>query len=378
MTLRKTHLGSALLVALAASQLGATDCGQITSDPGFDLWCGESLCAWTLERGAVQRVATWNEGDPGVELVGPDSAIQQLTPVTSFDGTCIEFDLIADVDASSQVYLNVDVDDDGVLEQMEQIPTSNWKPLSYAILVQAPYSGIRFELAKRGTGHAVLAQIRAHLADDNLCLGLAPLVTGPQVDGEPCNTGADCASSLCTTSPFVVPFTPGFFGGPGICESCDGDASCGSGEVCGATAGASPVRAVPTACVAKGSAPLAAQCVSGPECASGICAAGFCSTCDSGSAGCANGEVCHRAWELGGIGYGPTECDPGAGERAPGEACITDADCRSATCTGVPRGACTDGRECASDADCPFGTDDVTALHHGDCATVGVQGGTCQ
>ena len=45
--MRKSSL---LFIVLAASQMGATDCGQVLRDPGFDLWCGEDLCAWKLER----------------------------------------------------------------------------------------------------------------------------------------------------------------------------------------------------------------------------------------------------------------------------------------------------------------------------------------
>ena len=42
---------SILFVCAAASQLGATNCGEVLRDPGFDLWCGGDLCAWKVERG---------------------------------------------------------------------------------------------------------------------------------------------------------------------------------------------------------------------------------------------------------------------------------------------------------------------------------------
>src|SRR3954453_22127790 len=98
-----------LMMTLAiASQVGAGECGNgILRDPGFDLWCGDSLCAWKLERGDVKRVATWHEGDAGVELVGEDVAIEQLSPVNSGDDTCIRFDLVANIDDNAEVYLNV-------------------------------------------------------------------------------------------------------------------------------------------------------------------------------------------------------------------------------------------------------------------------------
>src|SRR5690348_1574155 len=117
-----------LIVILgAATQLGNTDCGQVLRDSGFDLWCGDSLCAWKVERGDIQRISTWNKGDPGVELVGNDVAIEQLAPVDSGDGTCLAFDLVANVDPSADVELNVDVFGDGTVEHTERIPAASWK-----------------------------------------------------------------------------------------------------------------------------------------------------------------------------------------------------------------------------------------------------------
>src|SRR5690349_20867075 len=110
-------ISTAAIAAAAAGQLGATDCGGgITRDPGFDLWCGDALCAWKLERGAILRVPTWHEADAGVELVAPGTAIEQFTPVNSGDGTCIRFDLISDVAEDAQAELAVDVYGDGAVE----------------------------------------------------------------------------------------------------------------------------------------------------------------------------------------------------------------------------------------------------------------------
>src|SRR4249919_3236940 len=176
---------SFLFLLVVASQMGATKCGQVLRDPGFDLWCGDELCAWKLERGDVKRVATWNDGDAGVELVGGDVAIEQLTPVNSGDGTCIRFDLVANVAENAEVYLNVDVEGDGTLEMHERIPTSHWQPLSYNFAVVAPFDGIRFEITKKGAGEAVLANIGAETAQDQ-CLDLTPLDPGPRRAGSLC------------------------------------------------------------------------------------------------------------------------------------------------------------------------------------------------
>ena len=114
-----------LVIAVAASQCGATDCGEVVRDPGFDLWCGDQLCSWKIARGDVRQVPTWHEGDDGAELVGADTAIYQLTPVTSADGACIEFELIADVDPGVDLRFQADVFGDGTIEIDDPIPSAD-------------------------------------------------------------------------------------------------------------------------------------------------------------------------------------------------------------------------------------------------------------
>jgi hypothetical protein len=349
-----------VVLLLALSQVGATECGEVIDDPGFDLWCGESLCSWKLVRGGAERAATWHSADSGVALVGPDSAIQQLAPVTSDDGVCIRFDLVANVDEASEVSLLIDVYGDGTVERTERIGTSNWKPVSYRLLFAAPFEGIRFELAKRGNGNAVLAQIQAALADD--CSGLTPIAGTPAPVGARCDDNADCASSLCV----------GF-----ACAACDPDgAACPTGNVCGVGDALGPNLAVPLACVATDSRVLGEQCVSGAECASAICAKvgdyGVCSACDAATS-C--GGDCNPAWRIGEIfpRPGPFVCRPGERAGATGAACGTDADCQSNDCSGPEAKQCNDGRPCNTREDCPTQGD----LTPGECTTFGALGGSC-
>lgn len=169
---------SVFLICIASTQLGATDCGQVLEDPGFDLWCGEELCSWELARGEVRRAPTWHSADAGVELVGSDAAIWQRSPVESADGDCIHFELVANVGDDVEALLSVDVFGDGTIERSERLPASKWKPLSYNLRIKPPYDGIRFELSKRGDGIAVLGRIHAELAPGG-CAGL------PEIDGGP-------------------------------------------------------------------------------------------------------------------------------------------------------------------------------------------------
>jgi len=352
-----------LVVLLACSQIGATDCGNAVRDPGFDLWCGANLCAWKLERGDVAKVATWNEGDPGVELVGDDVAIEQLSPVDSYDGACLEFDLIADVETTAQVDLNIDVDGDGTVEHTERVPTSNWKPISFLLPIDGSYSGVRFELAKQGSGRAVLANIGAKIVDH--CDGLDPIVPAPAPDGAACDDASDCRSGICGAGTLFA----------NRCVGCTGATSCGSGMTCGIGEPLSPVYSIPLECAPTGK-PLGDNCYFDAECASGICTTGACSTCRQDNTGCAAGETCGAAWFA---SHTPYLCNPGSHTRAAGAPCATDDDCASALCAGDARMQCSDGRACASAANCPFGgpgTDN--GLQNGPCDTVGVQGGSCQ
>lgn len=372
---------SVVVLAAAASQVGATNCGQITKDPGFDLWCGDALCAWTVERGSAVRVATWNEGDPGVGLLGEDSAIAQLTPVTSSDGTCIEFDLIANIDDNAQVKLNVDVGADGTVDLSEVIPSANWKPLSFIIALQAPYAGVRFELAKQGAGNAVLAQINAKIADAGACAGIDPVVASPQANGEPCSGSAGCASGHCGSTALPTPYETGLFGLGGVCIGCGDGVACGSGAVCGVGPDQLPTRGLPQECVAAASEPLGGPCASDAECATGICfqaaagSLGACSTCDRDHM-CGSGEACGAGWAQGTPLLRPFVCSPGGNRRQPGEACAAAEDCASHVCDGAVRSECTDGRTCVTADDCPSVSDDK-GLHGGPCTAAGIQGGTC-
>jgi hypothetical protein len=381
--MRKASSPSALLIVAVASQLGATDCGTVIRDSAFDLWCGEELCAWKVTRGEIKRVSTWNEGDSGVELVGADVAIQQLSPVNNVDGTCLKFTLVANVDDKSEVFLDIDIEGDGTVERSERIPTSNWKPLSYNIAVAAPYDGVRFEITKRGTGKAQLANIGAKTVTDE-CDGLEPLDPGPRKDGAMCDQDghAQCASGLCIVSP--TPIASGVIL-TWVCGGCDPKASaCGTGNVCGVGEPFSPLLSTPTACVPTASKQLGEQCLSDGECDTGLCwrgalaPLGVCSTCRLDS-NCSGGQLCSPSWDVESTAFtGPFLCGANQMLVASGGPCATDDDCASGHCDGAVRAQCSDGRTCSSPADCPFGTGDADPLQNGACDTVGVQGGTCQ
>jgi len=355
---------SLLVLGLAATQLGATECGQVLRDPGFDLWCGDHLCSWKVVRGDIARAPTWHSSDAGVELVGEDAAISQLAPVDSGDGTCIHFELVANVDDDVEAFLALDIYGDGSIDRRERLPASKWKPLSYNLSIKAPFDGIRFELSKQGAGRAVLGRIHAETARAEDCAGLPPIDGGPAPLGGSCVENADCGSGMCRLVPSPSPFGVAF-----RCVGCEpppGAPTCGAGLVCGLGEPRSPVRDVPYECVPAGGDELGELCLTNAECGSQVCNGYICSTCMND---CSGAELCGPAWPR-----GPSVCSPGEHRRASGEPCATDADCRSGTCNGAQRRTCEDGRPCGNPGDCPV----TEGLAPGACTTVGVTGGSCQ
>jgi hypothetical protein len=362
--MRIPMLTTALILA-ASSQMGATGGGcepPIIRDPGFDLWCGESLCTWKLVAGSIEKAPTWHSEDAGVAFIGSESSIEQTSPVDSGDGRCIKFDLVANVDDKAEMRLQADVYADGSIDLDERIPTSSWKPLTYNIRIDGAYRGIRFVLVKRGSGKATLAQIAATIADPAECDGFAAVPVAPAPIGARCDSDGDCESNLCR----VVEDPSVFFGSAMTCVGCDPlAAACGGDEVCGIFEPSSFVRTIVPACVTAAGDETGERCRLDAECASGICNGGVCSECD-GTRACTNGGSCRLAYEK-----GPTTCTAGA----PGEPCAIDGDCTSGQCDGAERKQCDDGRGCNSPETCPV-VDDGT-LEPGACTLVGVLGGTC-
>ena len=375
-SMKKRRGGAMVLFAAVVfvTQSGYDSCsGDILHDSGFDMWCGDKLCSWKVERGDVRKAPTWHRADPGANLVGDDVVITQRSDVDVFQAPCVRFELVADIAEDAAVTLEMDLYADGEVDYERQLPTSDWAPLIYLAKMPGHYQGILFRLRKTGGGRAVLAQIRARTIDVEECAG------APELEQPPVPSGGDCLSTdpqmpfapdeeLCASGQ-CAPTRPGEYL-PFACGECEADGEC-AGDVCGLETRVPSFLDPHRACVAPASRVLGELCFAGGECASGVCCDGVCSTCCDGE-GCGEGSCQIRA--LGPAA--PHQCE----SAAEGEPCLVDDDCASGSCTGGEdlRQCPVDGRRCDEDTDCPPDREQADAGEEfGTCVRVGTAGGSC-
>jgi len=170
-----TLAGVGLLATVAACD------DDLLHDPGFDMWCGGQLCAWTIEYGGIQKVPTWHEMDEGARMFGPATSITQLADIDQGDADCIYFSLLADADDNAHLTLELDFLGDGSIEYSHAIPADDWELVGYHITPPAHYSGVRFHIRMEGSGRAVIAQVRAQEASIENCTA-APIELEPGDD----------------------------------------------------------------------------------------------------------------------------------------------------------------------------------------------------
>jgi hypothetical protein len=207
-------LAGALAGGLWWMLLGADCEGNVVADPTFRDWCGERLCAWRTDEGAISRVPTWNANDFGVSLLEAPTQISQDTSEAS--ATCLLFTTVANIDASAEVTLAVDFDIDGKVERQLSLGATRWHRVELEITAPAAYKGIRFSIRKDGTGTAVVAEMRVRSTTG--CTGPAP-VLHDLVLGQTCASDGECESGVC-----------GDVSGFPVCTQCSEQHPCTNGE----------------------------------------------------------------------------------------------------------------------------------------------------
>ena len=314
-------------------------CGRsLISDPSFDLWCGNKLCAPWEASGKVTRVKTWHRSDFGAEL-GDSAVLSQLS--TENTTHCIEFEVVADVTANAAVYLEMDFNDDGSSEFTQLIPESHWAKLAFNADTPRSYRSVRFILRKTGAGRAVLAQIKA--TSGTGCN--KPLPETDRELGQSCMEDKQCASGMCEARNDALKIT----NDNKACGECGDAAACPEDMRCGSLRGKNGVYAT---CVPR-EQEAGALCDNADQCRSGLCVESLlqhesvCSTCTTDD-DCSEDQVC---------GWVPTKLGPSRGcrnrnEAKLGQLCQTDAECASGVCSAHQCGECDGKHACADQSSC--------------------------
>jgi hypothetical protein len=167
------------------------------ADPGFDVWCGDKLCNWQVDRGMIARVPTWHRSDYGVALLTGDTAISQAVPATSVVTKCMRVNLVSDADEVAGLTLEMDFLDDGSVEYETRLPASQWASQDIRVSPPTWYVNVRFRLRTTGPGHAVLAQLAVTLPEAGACPG-TPVPLDHRPAGATCENASQCASGACT------------------------------------------------------------------------------------------------------------------------------------------------------------------------------------
>lgn len=131
---------------------------DILEDPGFQFWCGENPCEWEVEEGEVRQVPTWHDYDYAIELVGAPVVISQRA---KRGPNCVRIELIADVEPSAMLFVEIDFDDDGSADWSSPINRQGFQSMSWEIPSASSVGTWRFILRKAAEGRAVIAQLRA-------------------------------------------------------------------------------------------------------------------------------------------------------------------------------------------------------------------------
>jgi hypothetical protein len=305
--MKKSSLRFLVLVvaALTCTLIAACD-DELIDDATFRLWCLDSLCSWRLDAGRVQPAPTWHKDDYGVELVDTPTVISQDLKKSA---PCLRFTSVADVEESARVTMGIDFTGDGVVDYEQPIAATGFREVTTEVRAPRTNTVPRIFISKKGSGRAILAQIRLRAGDK---CSAPPVVLQNRGLGDACTLGAagECASGVCCE---------------GVCAEC---------------------------CLAPGDP-------NAPTLYPGVAPDG--NAVVSPSAPCAGSEICERrpVEQFAVIvTVVPLQCNPGQHLRGPNAVCLADDDCASGVCEGgasialQPLDPNRDGGACAS-ADFP-------------------------
>jgi hypothetical protein len=147
-----------LLITMTALLSTAATCEtDLIEDAGFQLWCGDRLCAWDTEQGEIRKVGTWHTHDYGVELVG---APVLLSSPAVRSASSVRIEVVSDIEEGAMVTVEIDRDGDGYIDWVLPIPPSDgFVSRVWSSGVGVGINGV-FYVRKSGPGHAVVARLR--------------------------------------------------------------------------------------------------------------------------------------------------------------------------------------------------------------------------
>jgi hypothetical protein len=183
------------LLLVAATSIGCEP-EELISNALIDRWCGDRPCSWEV-KGEIKRVGTWHPRDFAVRFVSDDAQISQHNGRVATGDDCYDFTMLAKVDRSAHLFLELDFLDDGKVDYSKRIPESNWERRGFSIAAPTWYDGVRFILRKDGPGYAAIAQLSAELGNE--CTG-SPIELDGRPAFAPCDEDSECASGSCNAS----------------------------------------------------------------------------------------------------------------------------------------------------------------------------------
>lgn len=146
------------LVLLCACSTGR----PLNDNWNFNFWSFDAPEEWTLVRGQVSKAPTWNTLDFGMDLsAASDIALYQDIAAPQ---PCMRVKLISDIAEDATVRFRTDIGADGSSEQDQEIPRAQWALASLSISAPADAKMMRIWIEKRGSGHAVVANLRIETA----------------------------------------------------------------------------------------------------------------------------------------------------------------------------------------------------------------------
>jgi hypothetical protein len=263
-----------------------------------DVWCeGYGRCYDYVAKGEIKKVSTWNERDYGIELVGSLVEVEHIND--SIDWPDIVLELVAYVEPSAQVSIDVDYWYDDYIDCTHTIPESNWESLRFTVHGPSDYEGIRFVVRKKGKGRVVIARLKARSttqSDPGDQPGVCESGDYKAPYGYPCVSDDECVAGKCSPTlqeRYLTQLCTECIDNEGCseksiceedislrCSECRDDSDCLEGDVCGLISNC-PIGpgceinnsyvTLYRRCVGKRFGGIGQRCYNDSECASGFC-----------------------------------------------------------------------------------------------------------